>query len=132
MYPTYVVHQFLFQLGDSTAVRTNALLLAFGFASQDILAACEVNEKGVEAINDTKDWDQGSMRAVLQRFRLWHTSTAKELWMQLKREIAAGLREPRTVPLKMPPNTLIYKPCLTGAKASSIGNCWDFDCNRWS
>ena len=105
---------------------------AFGFASQDILAACEVNEKGVEAINDTKDWDQGSMRAVLQRFRLWYTksSTAKELWMQLKREIAAGLREPRTVPLKMPPNTLIYKPCLSGAKAISIGNCWDFDCNR--
>ena len=104
---------------------------AFGFASQDILAACEVNEKGVEAINDTKDWDQGSMRAVLQRFRLWHmkSSTAKELWMQLKREIAAGLREPRTVPLKMPPNTLIYKPCLSGAKASSIGNSWDFDCN---
>ena len=28
---------------------------AFGFASQDILAACEVNRKGVEAINDTKD-----------------------------------------------------------------------------
>ena len=50
--------------------------------------------------------------------------------MQLKREIAAGLREPRTVPLKMPPNTLIYKPCLSGAKAGSIGNCPDFDCNR--
>ena len=92
---------------------------AFGFASQDILAACEVSEKAVEAINDTKDWDQGSMPAVLQRFRLCHTksSTAKELWMQLKRDIAAGLRGPRKVPLKLPPDTLIYKSCLSGAKA---------------
>ena len=92
---------------------------AFGFASQDILAACEFSEKAVEAINDTKDWDQGSMPAVLQRCRLWHTksSTPKELWMRLKRDIAANLREPRPVPLKLPPDTLIYKPCLSGAKA---------------
>ena len=58
------------------------------------------------------------MRQLLKKFRLWHTksASAKELRSQLKRELEAGLREPRTIPLTMPSECLVYKPILGVAK----------------
>ena len=51
--------------------------------------------------------------------------------MQLKRKIAAGLREPRTVPLKMPPNTLIYKPLgIVGTSIATVGLDGEPSCGK--
>ena len=78
----------------------------------------EICEKGPDAVILTKEWGQGSMLKLLKKVRLWHTksASAKELRSQLKRELEAGLREPRTIPLAMLSDSLVYKPILGATK----------------